>query len=108
MFNMDHVNTRKLKMVCWGGEGHSERGGSRLYVKSKYRWATLRTEASKELHGGMRKGEDKGMFNKRNMNEEATWKSMSSNPSKTYNKGRVEHMSHEGTGVEWRTPGLKV
>lgn len=27
---------------------------------------------------------------------------------KKYNKGRVERMSHEGTGVGWRTPGLKV
>lgn len=95
-------------MVCWRGEGHSERGESRLHMKSKYGWGTLGTEASKQLHGGMRKGEDKGMFNKRNMNEEATWKSMSSNPSKKYNKGRVERMPYEGSGVEWRTPGLKV
>lgn len=36
------------------------------------------------------------------MNEQATWKSMSSNPSKNYNEGIVEHMSYEGTGFGWR------
>lgn len=57
---------------------------------------------------GMRKGEDNGKPNKRNVNEEATWTSTSSNASKKYNKGIVKHMSHEGTGIGWRTPGLKV